>query len=152
MAAPPYRNTSVFIRFGALPTGTTATCFIGFASITLTESSSELETKSRSLSGVNAIQFGLAPIGGRQVTEEELSALLLDTTRIATECGFPDDRREESRLRFDRRLAGFLHRRMAITPNQAADEEIWSYLSVGPLAAFAAWRLDLGTRASFRLP
>jgi hypothetical protein len=52
------------LRFGALPTGTTATCFIVVASITDTESSAELETKSRSLSGVNEIQFGMALIGG----------------------------------------------------------------------------------------
>lgn len=81
-----------------------------------------------------------APIGGRQVTEGELSALLLDAARIATECGFPEDRREESALRFDRRLARLLHERMEITPNQAADEEIWAHLTVGPLAALAAWR------------
>jgi hypothetical protein len=81
-----------------------------------------------------------APIGGRQVTEEEISALLLEAMRIATECGFPDDRREESRLRFDRRVARLLHDRMAITANQAADEEIWAHLTAGPLAALAAWR------------
>ena len=52
------------MRFGTLPTGTTAIGFIAAASITDTESSAELETKMRSLSGVNVIQFGMALIGG----------------------------------------------------------------------------------------
>lgn len=81
-----------------------------------------------------------SPIGGRQVTEEELSELLLGATRIAADCGFPDERSEGSRLCFDRRLARFLHGQMGITPNQAADEEIWAHLTLGPFVAFAAWR------------
>jgi hypothetical protein len=81
-----------------------------------------------------------APIGGRQVSEEELSELLLEATRIARECGFPDERRQASRISFDRRMAKFLHERMEITPHQAADEEIWTHLTLGPLAALAAWR------------
>ena len=52
------------MRFGTLPTGTTATGFIAAASITDTESSAELETNRRSLSGVNVIQFGVALIDG----------------------------------------------------------------------------------------
>jgi hypothetical protein len=81
-----------------------------------------------------------SPIGGRQVTEEELSRLLLDATRIARECGFPEERREAARISFDRRMAKFLHERMQLTPHQAADEEIWTHLTLGPLAALAAWR------------
>jgi hypothetical protein len=81
-----------------------------------------------------------APIGGRQVTEEELGQLLPEATRIAHECGFPDERREASRIAFDRRMARFLHERMEITPHQAADEEIWTHLTLGPLVALAAWR------------
>ena len=52
------------MRFGTLPTATTAIGFIAAASITDTEASAELETKRRSLSGVNVIQFGMALIGG----------------------------------------------------------------------------------------
>jgi hypothetical protein len=94
------------------------------------------------LSGAEILLDGhtYSPIGGRQVTEEQLSRLLLDATGIATECGFPDERSDRTRLLFDRRFASFLHKRMAITPNQAADEEIWAHLTVGPFAAFAVWR------------
>lgn len=81
-----------------------------------------------------------AAIGGRQVTEEEISALLIEATGIARECGFPATRREADRISFDRRMAQFLHERMRISPHQAADEEIWTHLTLGPLAAFAAWR------------
>jgi hypothetical protein len=81
-----------------------------------------------------------APIGGRQVTEEEISELLLDATRIARECGFPDERQEAARITFDQRMARFLHESMNLTPHQAADEEIWTHLTLGPLAALAAWR------------
>ncbi len=81
-----------------------------------------------------------APIGGRQVSEQDLEELREELTAAATECGFPDRRGDAERLEFDRRIAQLIHTRMMITPHQAADEEIWTHLSLGPLIALVAWR------------
>jgi hypothetical protein len=100
-----------------------------------------------------------APIGGREVTETEILDLRAAVVEAAAGCGFPGRSTTTERVTFDGRAGRLLHDRMYLTPHQAADEELWTHLTLGPLIDVAGWRftdlsdehlLGRGPRSTFR--
>ena len=82
------------------------------------------------------------PIGGRQVTVREIGDLRATSLEIAEQSGFPNRGGVDQRVLFDGEMGRLLHEHMAITPHQAADEEVWTHLTIGPLIDIAGWRFD----------
>jgi hypothetical protein len=124
-----------------------------------------LELEPQALGGLSEdIQLELpgrtfAPVGGREVTVDEIRSLRDGVLAVAQDCGFPEPPGIRQRVSFDGRVGRLLHERMGISPHDAADEEIWSHLTLGPLVDVAVWRfparreeqlLGRGPRSVFR--
>jgi hypothetical protein len=82
-------------------------------------------------------------LGGSEAPQEVLSALRAEILTIAQECGYPDG--GEGRLAFDARCARLLHDRLDISPHEASEENVWSYLTCCWLMDIASWRWDGGS-------
>jgi hypothetical protein len=78
------------------------------------------------------------PVGGNRITDDALSSLREEIHSLAREYGMPNTLRNPSE--FEGRAAGLLRGRLAITPNEASHEEVWSYLTCCWLLDIAVWR------------
>lgn len=83
-------------------------------------------------------QYTLAPVGGTLVTDSQLRSLRARVLEVAREHGYP--RATSDTTRFDGRLAPELHRLLPMTPNEASQEEVWTYLTCCWLLDIAVWR------------
>jgi hypothetical protein len=100
-----------------------------------------------------------APIGGREATEGEIGELRGTVVEVAATCGFPARPSMSERVRFDGRTGRLLYESMKLSPHQAADEGLWTHLTLGPLVDVAGWRfteltedhlIGRGPRSTFR--
>ena len=77
-------------------------------------------------------------LGGLEIGEQDLLALRAAVVELATEHGYPAN---EDRLPvFDGRCARVVHGALAISPHEAAEEAVWSHLTVCWLMDVAVWR------------
>jgi hypothetical protein len=79
-----------------------------------------------------------SPVGGQRVGEESMANLRRGLMEIAIEHGMPGPIREVSE--WESRSARFLHSALVITPHEASQEEVWSYLTCCWLLDVAIWR------------
>ena len=87
-------------------------------------------------------QYTLAPVGGTLVTDSQLGSLRARVLEVAREHGYPGAASDTTR--FDGRLAPALHRLLPMTPNEASQEEVWTYLTCCWLLDIAVWRFGSG--------
>ncbi|WP_133259384.1 DUF6339 family protein [Mycobacterium colombiense] len=78
------------------------------------------------------------PVGGRRVTEEELREVRAAVVDLAQRHGMPNALKDSAV--FEGRAARLLHRMLPMTPNEAAHEEVWSFLTCCWLLDVALWR------------
>lgn len=82
---------------------------------------------------------GLAPVG-REMTEEELGLLRRELLALACEHGFPGAGTRSGNVAFDAQACLRLRRLLDVSPNEAAAEDVWSYLTCCWLLDIALWR------------
>ncbi|MFD0482350.1 hypothetical protein ACFQ46_07075 [Kineococcus sp. GCM10028916] len=79
-------------------------------------------------------------VAGSRVTTERLQELQVTVRDIARTHGFPQPMSKAAVSDFDREVALLLYRRMDILTADAADERVWSFLSLVLLPDVALWR------------
>jgi hypothetical protein len=82
----------------------------------------------------------LSPLGGARVDDETLSSLRSDLIRLADQHGFPQTAPREQLQAFEGAAARLLHAALPMTPHEASEEEVWSYLTCCWLLDIALWR------------
>ena len=76
-----------------------------------------------------------------RVPEERLRTIRAEVRELARHCGYPLlTNRGQSLIRFDRATAMYLMTRMEIIPADAADEGVWSFMSLVLLPDVSFWR------------
>ncbi|WP_312573989.1 hypothetical protein, partial [Staphylococcus saprophyticus] len=60
--------------------------------------------------------------------------------RVAEDCGFPEAMARSQVRDFDQRAAAVLYDSLDLVPAEAANQEIWNYLTLSVLPDIAAWR------------
>lgn len=76
-----------------------------------------------------------------RVSEDSLAQLRSDLLSLATELGFPDESTRDARREFDQRAAPMLDgKNMNLIPAEAADREVWNFLTLILLPDLAKWR------------
>jgi len=78
------------------------------------------------------------PVGGTRIGDHALAGLRKEILALAHEHGMPGPPQETAR--FEGLAARVLRERLAITPNEASHEEVWSYLTCCWLLDVAVWR------------
>ncbi|AXE53946.1 hypothetical protein [Aurantimicrobium sp. MWH-Uga1] len=89
------------------------------------------------------------------VSEEDLMSLRLKTLELATKFGFPTTRTRldgQSANQFDIELASLLYNEMEIIPAEAADDEVWWFITLFLLPDVALWRFPLANEVSAESP
>lgn len=79
-----------------------------------------------------------SPVGGSQIGRSVIADLRAALVEIAREHGMPGPIVETSS--FEAKSARVIHQRLDITPHEAAQEEVWSYLTCCWLLDVAVWR------------
>ena len=82
------------------------------------------------------------PIGRPLYSTAQLSSLREQVIELATEYGFPNRAvtKSEAFSRFDAELGNLLLRKLQLTPAEAGNEEVWSFLTLILLPDVAIWR------------
>jgi hypothetical protein len=78
--------------------------------------------------------------GGTRVTQSALRELRAKVENIARATGWPTESSLETRRRFDRDLARYLHEHLGMTPHEASRPEVWQFLCCFVFADIVAWR------------
>jgi hypothetical protein len=81
-----------------------------------------------------------APTGGLPVPESHLHELQLTLRSLCEDFGFPHALRTSKQGEFDRLCGTILRRDMGIVPADAAEEGVWSFLSLVLVPELAPWR------------
>lgn len=81
-----------------------------------------------------------APTGGNRVDNTELAHLQQSTRNLAGEFGYPAPVANKDVGDFDKHLGQFLHEEMGIYPAEAANIEMWFYLTTILLPDVVRWR------------
>lgn len=81
------------------------------------------------------------PVGGQRIEPRRLEQLRDDILRLASEHGMPNRISEPSI--FEGRAARLLREALPMSPNEAAHEEVWSYLTCCWLLDVAVWRFGV---------
>ncbi|MEV7534592.1 DUF6339 family protein [Streptomyces hydrogenans] len=81
-----------------------------------------------------------AATGGRRVTTDELDDLRNTIHLVAKDQGFPDLPASGQRTAFDRQVARILHEQSGMVPGEAAQRQVWAFLSLVLLPDVCAWR------------
>jgi hypothetical protein len=79
-----------------------------------------------------------SPVGGTRITEGDLGALRREMLSLAWKYGMPGAPKLVSE--FEGQCARLLHERLPMTPHEASQEEVWSYLTCCWLLDIAFWR------------
>jgi hypothetical protein len=88
-----------------------------------------------------AMAWDEAPLGGTPVPESALHELREAMVAVAAELGYPDSSpNTRERSAFDAAAGELLHQRLPMTPNEAASESVWNYLTAAWLIDLCAWR------------
>ena len=85
-----------------------------------------------------------SPVGGSRIDLSEVAELRDTLVRLAQEHGMPAEPVNLSG--FEAAAARLIHERLDITPHEASQEEVWSYLTCCWLLDVAVWRF--GARAN----
>lgn len=80
------------------------------------------------------------PSAPERVNTAHLIEIQEKVRELATAHGFPRTRGGHEMTAFDQTLAGLLFREMRILPADAADEEVWSFLTLNVCPDVAIWR------------
>ncbi|MEK9507678.1 DUF6339 family protein [Gemmatimonadota bacterium Y43] len=80
------------------------------------------------------------PSGGAPVGENDLVRLAAAVREAAEELGYPDDTNRQARAEFDVVGGRVLHTEMDISPAEASEEGVWTYLTCRLLPDLVAWR------------
>lgn len=91
------------------------------------------------------------PTGGNRVTETELSELRERLRELARWRGYPAPVNRNARRFFDAELAVLLHKRLDVSPAEAAHGEIWAFMGCVLLPELVRWRFP-GEEAGKRYP
>jgi hypothetical protein len=81
-----------------------------------------------------------AATGGHPVPADRLLELQAGVRRIAREAGYPAPLPRGATQSFDRPAGAFLYRTMEIVPADAAEEGVWSFLSLVVVPEIGPWR------------
>jgi hypothetical protein len=81
-----------------------------------------------------------AATGGTRVTPSDLQAVRHEIVERARTHGFPDSRSRGADSSFDAVTARYLHAELGLTPGEAAQRHVWSYLGLVLLPDVCAWR------------
>jgi hypothetical protein len=84
------------------------------------------------------VRVTLSELGGQRATEHELEEVRAEVLAVARENGFPTA--SSGAMTVDGPMARVLHQRLPMTPNEAAREEVWSYITCCWLLDVALWR------------
>lgn len=90
-------------------------------------------------------EFSFSPVGGNRVGMKDLLGLRKSILELASTYGFPTARARDLARRFDIDCAKILHTEMHISPNEAARDGIWNFLSCVLLPDVARWRFPTDT-------
>lgn len=82
------------------------------------------------------------PVGGQRIDEAQLAALRARIVDFAASCGMPSRLADASV--FEGQAARILYEMLPMSPNEAAQEEVWSYLTCCWLLDIAVWRFGAG--------
>lgn len=80
------------------------------------------------------------PASGAIVSEHQLQGIAEGLRDIAAAEGYPESIGNNAHVRFDRAAAGKLYSLMEISPWSAADDGVWSFLTLVVLPDVAVWR------------
>ena len=94
----------------------------------------------RSLSAVAHSDAACAPTGGNPVSEHHLLKLQATLQGVCDDFGFPKPLKKSKQGEFDRVCGTILHRDMGIVPADAAEEGVWSFVSLVVVPELAPWR------------
>lgn len=89
------------------------------------------------------------PIRGLAASDEDLSKLAGEIRELAKASGYSDPITRGDVRKFDRPAGGVLHDVMSISPADAAQPEVWNYISLILLPDVAVWRFP--SRQSYRI-
>lgn len=81
-----------------------------------------------------------SPVGGQRITQSELAAVREAVLAVSRDHGMPGPISSQSM--WEGRMARLLHERLRLTPHEAAQEEVWSYLTCCWLLDVAMWRFS----------
>lgn len=88
-----------------------------------------------------SLEFAVfAPTGGQRVTPTELQVLRIEIVSHAHGCGYPAPATLAARSRFDTCIARHLHTHLGLSPGEASQRQVWSYLALVLLPDICAWR------------
>jgi hypothetical protein len=87
------------------------------------------------------VTFG--PVGGRQVTIDELAALEEQLLEAAHNCGYPRARSVEARAQFDAACTPVLATSPILQSGEALRDDVWAFLSCSLVAPLTHWRYGL---------
>ena len=94
-----------------------------------------------------SVTVTFSPVGGQRVDDQTLRSVRAAILEIARDHGFPEPFRD-ARV-FESRCARILHDQLAMTPHEAAQEAVWSYLTCCWLLDIAYWRYPDGNPERF---
>lgn len=72
--------------------------------------------------------------------EDELWELRQNALRIATDLGFPNPSGSNQRRQFDQSISALLFNELELIPAEAANHEVWSFITLVLLPDLAKWR------------
>jgi Family of unknown function (DUF6339) len=83
-----------------------------------------------------------SPTGGVPVREDKLAELQTTLRSLCDDFGFPEPIKTSKQGEFDRICGTLLRRDMGIVPADAAQEGVWSFLSIILVPELAPWRFQ----------
>ena len=86
-----------------------------------------------------------SPVGGARIEQGDLESLREAVMTLAREHGMPQPGAREHLQVFEGRAARVLHERLPMTPHEASQEEVWSYVTCCWLLDVAIWRFGAET-------
>lgn len=81
-----------------------------------------------------------APIGGRRISDRELSSLRDHLLELARRHGFPGASNDAERIAFDRAAADLMNRELEMTWAEAGARDVWTWLACVLLPDLTLWR------------
>lgn len=89
---------------------------------------------------INHSELWFSPIGGNRISELDLLELQNSMRELAGEYGYPVSLSPKDAGDFDKHCAQILHQNMRIHPAEAANLEIWMYMTTLLLPDVVRWR------------
>lgn len=88
-----------------------------------------------------SLEFAVfAATGGQRITPTELQGIRAELVSLACACGYPAPATLTGRTQFDSRVARHLHTSLGLSPGEASQRQVWSYLALVLVPDVCAWR------------